>query len=302
MNHATPPNFLGAFGLAAAAGLNATLPLLLIGVLARAGLVTLTPPFDALATTTSLVALSGLVLLELIADKVPGLDHSMHAILFPLSVTAGAILFGTQTHAVAGTDPGLQVVLSVLVGGGTAGVAHSLRAALRPVTHVFLLGSLVSLGEDLTAGSLTFAALYAPWLIPFMLVGLLISLFLTARMLYRMLRRKSGSFFQWLGSQMGLQAATVISHDLDEDPESAADRAAIARLEATSRWQPLTVEMGRVLSDMRAALARFFSRRYRGPSARGEEEPSPPGDEPDEDEVQRARAAWFARRTRDSLQ
>jgi hypothetical protein len=37
-----------AFGLAGASGLNASLPLLIVSLLARAGLVHLAPPFDAL--------------------------------------------------------------------------------------------------------------------------------------------------------------------------------------------------------------------------------------------------------------
>ena len=52
-----------AFGLAASAGLNTTLPLLIVGLLARFGLLALSAPYDALASD---VTLSGLTLLALL--------------------------------------------------------------------------------------------------------------------------------------------------------------------------------------------------------------------------------------------
>jgi hypothetical protein len=50
------PHLLGmaaAFGLATSAGLNTTVPLLIVGLLARAGLVGLAAPYDALASNVA---------------------------------------------------------------------------------------------------------------------------------------------------------------------------------------------------------------------------------------------------------
>lgn len=175
MHHA-PPSVsatLSAFGLALACGLNATFPLVLIGLLGRVGLITLAPPFDALETNVALVCLAALMAVEVIGDKVPGVDHLLHAVMFPVSVAAGAILFATQTHAIAQADPGSGIVMSLVLGGGTAAVTHLARATVRPLTHVALIGPFVSLAEDVYAGSLTLSALFLPALVPVIILALL---------------------------------------------------------------------------------------------------------------------------------
>src|SRR5687768_10264757 len=85
-----------AFGLAAATGLNISAPLTIIGFMARFGFLKLAPPFDALASDLALAGLVVLVLLETVADKVPGLDSLAHGVLWPLSVAAGGIAFASM--------------------------------------------------------------------------------------------------------------------------------------------------------------------------------------------------------------
>ena len=63
-----------AFGLAAATGLNSTLPLLIVGLAARFGLLTLMAPYDAVSSDVALIGLGVLALGEIAADKVPGAD------------------------------------------------------------------------------------------------------------------------------------------------------------------------------------------------------------------------------------
>src|SRR4249919_677158 len=60
-----------AFGLAGAAGLNAWLPLFASALLDRLGVVDLGAPFDQLSTTTGLVVLGTLLVLDFVGDKVP---------------------------------------------------------------------------------------------------------------------------------------------------------------------------------------------------------------------------------------
>jgi hypothetical protein len=150
-----------AFGLAAAAGLNTTLPLLLIGGLARAGLLTLAPPFDALAGDVTLAGLLLLAILEFVADKVPGADSVVHTLQWPLAAAAGAILFASQTSMISSVSP----ELSILVGLLTAGAVHGARTAFRPAvtaTTGGMVNPLVSLGEDVGAAVLATAAVMAP--------------------------------------------------------------------------------------------------------------------------------------------
>ena len=126
------PELLGvasALGLASAAGLNTTLPLLLVGLASRFGALTLATPYDAIGSDVALAGLAVLVLLEFGADKVPGMDTVAQALQWPLTLAAGAILFASQQSVITDVSPGLAVLVGVL----TAGSVHALRTAVRPV-------------------------------------------------------------------------------------------------------------------------------------------------------------------------
>src|SRR5207244_11338870 len=75
-------HILSAFGLGAASGLNASLPLALVGLLARFGVITLASPFDALRSDIALAGLLALAAVEFLSDKVPGFDSIGPALLF----------------------------------------------------------------------------------------------------------------------------------------------------------------------------------------------------------------------------
>src|SRR5689334_1486265 len=87
-------------GLASAAGLNAYIPLLAIGVLGRMGIVHLDGPYAMLSTWTVLIILGVLAIIDFVGDKVPAVDHVMHAIGVVVAPIAGAVVFGSQTHAI----------------------------------------------------------------------------------------------------------------------------------------------------------------------------------------------------------
>jgi hypothetical protein len=150
-----------AFGLAAATGLNASLPLLLVGLAARLGLISLAAPYDALGSLTALIGLGVLALIEISADKVPGVDSLLHIVQGPVTLAAGAIIFASQQSMVQEVSPGLAIVLGVLSAGGV----HTLRALARPAINVATMGfggPVASIGEDVSAVGLTILALVAP--------------------------------------------------------------------------------------------------------------------------------------------
>ena len=67
--------FLTAMGLSSAAGLNAYIPMLALGLLDRfTGLVDLPQGWEWLSNGWMLTILTGLLVLEIIADKVPVVD------------------------------------------------------------------------------------------------------------------------------------------------------------------------------------------------------------------------------------
>jgi hypothetical protein len=152
-----------AFGLAAATGLNASLPLLLVGLAARFGLVSLIAPYDALSSTIALVGLGVLSLVEIGTDKIPGVDSIAHIVQGPLTLAAGAIIFASQQSMIEEVSPGLAIVLGLLSAGGV----HTLRAMARPVVNLATVGfggPVLSIGEDVGAVGLTVLALVAPFL------------------------------------------------------------------------------------------------------------------------------------------
>ena len=68
-------DMLSAFGLSAATGLNAYLPLLIVGLLARfTDLVTLKAPWDTLENPWVLGVLAVLLVIEMTVDKIPAVD------------------------------------------------------------------------------------------------------------------------------------------------------------------------------------------------------------------------------------
>jgi hypothetical protein len=150
-----------AFGLAAATGLNSTLPLLIVGLAARFGLLTLTAPYDAVASDVALIGLAVLALGEIAADKIPGADSIVHVVQGPLTMAAGAILFASQNSMIQDVSPGLAILVGLLTAGGV----HTLRALARPVVTVATMGlggPAVSAAEDVGAVGLTLTALLAP--------------------------------------------------------------------------------------------------------------------------------------------
>jgi hypothetical protein len=158
------PNLLHiatAFGLAASAGLNTTLPLVIVGLLARVGLLTLAPPYDALAGELALGGLLLLALIEIVGDAVPGVDSTVHLLQWPLAAAAGAILFASQTTAITWVSPEVTIVVGLLI----AGCIHAVRAATRPLVTAVTCGlanAIVSFLENGMAIVMAATSLLAP--------------------------------------------------------------------------------------------------------------------------------------------
>src|SRR5919205_163688 len=101
-----PIGLLSAFGLATAAGLNAYLPLLVVGLLARyTDLVTLNPPYDLLGHPLVLVMLATLAVLDFVGDKVPGLDHALHIAGLIIHPVAGALVALAASNSAGSVHP-----------------------------------------------------------------------------------------------------------------------------------------------------------------------------------------------------
>ena len=158
-------------GLAASTGFNVTLPMLLLAGLAHfhVGGVTLRHDFAWLSSDTALVSLSIAAVIEFLADKVPGIDHAVHAVSMVAGPLAGAITAASvQTLA----DPAAAILVGLILGGTTSlgftGAVSSLRLASSAVTFG-IANPFLSLAEDGTAICLVFLGLFAPFLVPVIL-------------------------------------------------------------------------------------------------------------------------------------
>jgi hypothetical protein len=163
---------LSAFGLSASAGLNAYIPLLTIAVVARLrpDILTLSEPFDMITSTWAIVALTVLLVVEVLADKVPVVDHLNDFLGLVVRPSAGAVLFAASTGAVDFVDPRVALVLGFVV----AGAAHGAKATARPVVTATTGGlgnPVVSTLEDVAALLTSVVALLAPVLIAVALVA-----------------------------------------------------------------------------------------------------------------------------------
>ncbi len=162
-----------AFGLSASAGLNAYIPLLVVGLLARyTDLINLTKPWDALANPWIILMLCVLVIIEMLADKVPAVNHINDLIQTAIRPAAGAIAFAASAHVVTNVHPVLALACGLLV----AGTVHVAKAGvMRPLVTATTGGTAntpVSIAEDVTSTALSILAIVLPIVIGTLIVVL----------------------------------------------------------------------------------------------------------------------------------
>jgi hypothetical protein len=160
-----------AFGLSASAGLNAYIPLLLVGLLARyTELIRLSQPWDTLAHPGIILMLCVLVIIEMLADKIPAVNHVNDLIQTLIRPAAGAIAFAASANVVTEISPVLALAAGLLV----AGTVHVAKAgAVRPMVTATTAGAgniPVSIAEDVVSTVLSFLAIALPVLVGTLLI------------------------------------------------------------------------------------------------------------------------------------
>lgn len=175
--------FMTGMGLASAAGLNAYIPLLSMGLLGRfTNLVNLPPAWSWLENGWVIGIVAVLLVVEIVADKIPALDSVNDTIQTFVRPTSGGIVFGSgtaaQTAAVA--DPGefarTGQWVPIVIGVVTALAVHLTKTAVRPAANVATAGfaaPVLSTVEDFTSAGLTFVAILIPALVVVVLIALL---------------------------------------------------------------------------------------------------------------------------------
>jgi amino acid transporter len=168
-------------GLAASAGLNAYIPLLIMGLLARfTDAIDLPAGWQWLSNGWVIAILALLLAVEVVADKVPLVDHVNDVVQTVVRPTAGGIVFGagSSSHTATVTDPGsffsshqwVPVAAGVII----ALTVHTTKAATRPVVNATTAGfgaPVISTVEDIGSIVMSLLAILLPILV---LLGLVL--------------------------------------------------------------------------------------------------------------------------------
>jgi hypothetical protein len=173
------------FGLATAAGLNAYIPMLLMGLLSKfTSLITLPSGWTWLENGWVMAVVAVLLAVEIVADKIPALDTVNDTVQTFVRPTAGGIVFGSGTAAqtAAVTDPAefarTGQWVPVAIGVVTALVVHLTKTAVRPAANVATAGvaaPVLSTIEDFASVSLVFIAILVPALVAIALIALAVA-------------------------------------------------------------------------------------------------------------------------------
>lgn len=162
---------LAAFGLSASAGLNAYIPLLVIGLVARyTNLIELGTPWDTLTSWWVLGLLIVLSLVEFFADKFPAVNHVNDIIQTVVRPVAGAIVFAASAQVITDIHPVLALSAGLLVAGGVHAVKS---AAIRPAVTATTggVGNVpVSMAEDFLAAIVSLIAVVVPIVLTFIFI------------------------------------------------------------------------------------------------------------------------------------
>jgi hypothetical protein len=143
----------------------------MVGLLARyTNLINLNTPWDTLASPWIILFLCVLVLIEMLADKVPVVNHINDAIQTFIRPAAGAIAFAASANVVTDVSPVLALASGLLV----AGTVHLTKSGMvRPAITATTGGTAnvpVSIAEDVISTVLSIVAVVLPIIIGTLLV------------------------------------------------------------------------------------------------------------------------------------
>ena len=149
--------------LAAACGLRVFLPLLVLGLGAKLGLMPLGANFAWLASTPALLALAVATVVEVVVFYVPVLDHALDAVVSPLAMIAGA--FAAVAVWPDGTPEYLRWTVGIVAGASVSASTQATTVVTRAASTLTtggLANFLVSTLEAALAMVTAVVAIVAP--------------------------------------------------------------------------------------------------------------------------------------------
>jgi len=182
-------------GLAAACGLRVFVPLLVMSLATRLGVVTPGESFAWLGSWPALVALSTACAMELAGYYLPWVDHMLDTVATPMATIAGATVAGAALVGAGGAEglpPILQWAAPLLAGGGVATTVQLGSVALRGVSTVTTGGignPVVATAENAMSVVLSIVAVVVPILAA--VIVLTLAIVVTRSAVRRARRRRS---------------------------------------------------------------------------------------------------------------
>jgi hypothetical protein len=150
-------------GLSWASGLRLYMTLFMAGAMARAGWLELPSALQVLASPWVLGVTGLLLVVEFLADKIPGVDSAWDAIQTFIRIPAGAIL---SVAALGQMDPAWTTI-AALLGGTLAASAHFTKAGSRALINTSpepFSNWAASFSEEAVVATGLWAAFFHPWL------------------------------------------------------------------------------------------------------------------------------------------
>ncbi|GGT29688.1 DUF4126 domain-containing protein [Nonomuraea spiralis] len=188
---------LTGLGLSTAAGLNAYIPLLVVGVLANfTDRVKLPDGYSWLSNWGVLAIIAVLLLAEIVLDKVPAVDSVNDAVQTVVRPASGGVVF-SATNAAAEIDHSTWMTANPwagwLLGIAMALAVHTLKATARPVINAGTAGvgaPVVSTAEDAGSLGMSLIAVFLPLLVIVVLLLLVLLAWWTIRRVRRLRARR----------------------------------------------------------------------------------------------------------------
>ena len=165
-------------GLSASTGLNTFLPLLLLSAAARFNIasISLGERFEWLTSDVAIIVLIVACIAELVADKVPAVDHFLDSIGTFVRPIAGAL---ASASVLTGLDPTVAALVGIMIGAPTSLGFHTLKAGTRMASSAATFGCanpFISLIEDVLSLVLSVIAIFTPVIVPLALAVLIFGL------------------------------------------------------------------------------------------------------------------------------
>lgn len=160
-------------GLSIACGFRVFLPMLILSLCGKFGLVELNDGFQWLSSNYALITFLIAFILEMTAYYIPALDNILDYFSLPVSICAGILL---SVSCIQVENPLMLWSLSIINGAVLISLVKSTIAVIRGISTAFFAGltnNLVSTGENILSLILSILAIFLSFSIVFIVIFLL---------------------------------------------------------------------------------------------------------------------------------